>query len=195
MKTCIPPIVPRIIAILCLSASPSAARAGADETIETAGDIIQILNPLTALGISYFKSDWEGLAQISKTIGVNFVATHVLKRGLNNVKLGDYQLGERPNGGDFNFPSGHTSAAFSGAWYLHKRYGIRYSAAPLAGAVFVGYSRIHSDHHDLAGVLAGAAVGILSAEIFTRAITDETVTMGVGYEGGSTVQFYFTKKF
>ena len=39
-------------------------------------------------------------------MGASFVVTHTIKRVVNK---------ERPNGGDFSFPSGHTSAAFTGA--------------------------------------------------------------------------------
>ncbi len=127
---------------------------------------------------------------LAKTMVINQVATEVLKRLLNNVSVGGTRLGERPDGGDKNFPSGHTSASFAGAWQIQKRYGIKYSAVPLIIASFVGYSRVDEKRHTVAGMLAGALVGIASAEFFTTKIHDKNVSLALnynGYNGGSLI--------
>ena len=152
------------------------------------GDIFQFVIPAMSLGIAGYKKDGEGAVQLVKTMVANQIATEVLKRSLNNVSVGGARLGERPDGGDKNFPSGHTSASFAGAWQIQKRYGIKYSTVPLVMASFVGYSRVDEKRHTVAGVLAGALVGIASAEFFTTKIQDKNVSLGLnynGYNGGS----------
>jgi len=67
---------------------------------------------------------------------------------------------KRPTGSNQSFPSGHTSAVFQGAAFIHKRYGLKQAAAAYIGATFVGYSRVESDKHFTEDVIAGAALGI-----------------------------------
>ena len=76
---------------------------------------------------------------------------------------------ERPDGSDTNsFPSGHTSASFQGASFIHFRYGLKYAIIPYLGAAFVGYSRVQADKHYVSDVLAGAAIGAGFAWFFTK---------------------------
>lgn len=74
----------------------------------------------------------------------------------------------RPDGSNNDaFPSGHSSAAFAYATFFHKEYGQRspwYSVAGYSFAVATGAMRILNDRHWLSDVLAGAGIGILSAE-------------------------------
>lgn len=57
--------------------------------------------------------------------------------------------------------------AFSGASFLQKRYGWEYGLPAYAAAGFVGWSRVNSDEHDTADVVAGATISILSTYFFT----------------------------
>ena len=158
------------------------------DTNRFAGDILQFVIPAASLGIAGCKKDSQGAVQLAKTMVTNQVATEVLKRSLNNVTVGGARLGERPDGGDKNFPSGHTSASFAGAWQIQKRYGVKYAAVPLVMASFVGYSRVDAKRHTVAGVLAGGLVGIASAEFFTTKIHNNNVSLALnynGYNGGS----------
>lgn len=163
--------------------------------IERLGDVVQVVNPASAFFISYGKSDFEGFKQITSTTMLNTFLTHSLKFALNDVYVAGTRLGERPNGSDYNFPSGHMSSAFSAAWHLQKRYGFKYSALPFIGATFVGYSRIHSDRHDLKAVLAGALVGFVSAELFTDKFKDEGASFSVGSDSKGNLRFSFDKRF
>lgn len=72
----------------------------------------------------------------------------------------------RPNENDTrSFPSGHTCFVFTGAELVNMEYSAGWAAAAYTTAGFVGTSRIVRDWHWFSDVLAGAAVGILSARI------------------------------
>ena len=146
--------------------------ANGTSTIETIGDYGQFAPTLTALAIAGFKKDKEGFKQLALTTASTVVATQIGKKAFNHVYIGGESMGRRPNGGMNNFPSGHTSMSFSGAWFIKKRYGWKYGVAPVAIAAFTGYSRIQSKNHDLKAVVAGALTGILFAELFTKKLDD-----------------------
>lgn len=66
---------------------------------------------------------------------------------------------ERPNGDNFSFPSGHSTAAFSSAGVLTTFYGWKAGIPSYALATLVGISRIDDDKHFLSDVLMGAVIG------------------------------------
>lgn len=64
-----------------------------------------------------------------------------------------------------SFPSGHTATAFTGAELVRKEYGWGIGSAAYAVAVATGVLRVYNNHHWCNDVLAGAGIGILSANI------------------------------
>ena len=126
---------------------------------EKAGDIIQITLPATAFTSQLFldKKDSEAITFV-KSMGASFIVTHTIKRVVNK---------ERPNGGDFSFPSGHTSAAFTGAAFIDYKYGLKYGLPAYIFAAFVGWSRVYAKKHDYIDVLGGIIVGVGCVELFT----------------------------
>ena len=72
---------------------------------------------------------------------------------------------QRPGGGTHSFPSGHTSAAFAAASLIDDNQGGALGVSAYGLAAMTGYSRIEARRHYPSDVLAGAAVGILSAQI------------------------------
>jgi Membrane-associated phospholipid phosphatase len=66
---------------------------------------------------------------------------------------------ERPDGGNFSFPSAHATAAFTAAGVLTTFYGWKAGLPSYALASLVSVSRIDSDSHFLTDVLAGAVLG------------------------------------
>ncbi|HHD79408.1 MAG TPA: phosphatase PAP2 family protein [Epsilonproteobacteria bacterium] len=84
-----------------------------------------------------------------------------------------------------SFPSGHTSSAFSGATFIHKRYGLKYAIVPYLGAIYTGYSRVHSNRHYTRDVVAGALIGVVSSWYFTSPWKNVEISPEVGadYKG------------
>lgn len=144
------------------------ARAG---DLETLGDLLQFAIPASAAAISVYKHDTDGLWQLGATTVATAGFTHALKFSFNET-----DWGRRPHGGDDSFPSGHTSSAFSGAGYLHFRYGWEYGLPAAALATVVGYSRVEADKHHVRDVVAGALVGYGTAFLLTDA-QNENVTI------------------
>jgi membrane-associated phospholipid phosphatase len=135
--------------------------------IETAGDIIQLAIPAIGYGTTWYLDDEEGRNDFYKSLVTNTTLTHVIKAIVDR---------ERPNGGRHSFLSGHTSSAFQGAAFIHKRYGWEYAIAPYIGATFVGYSRVHANKHYVSDVVAGAALGLASSWFLTTEYEGYTVT-------------------
>lgn len=76
---------------------------------------------------------------------------------------------QRPDGADdASFPSGHTARAFCGAEMLYQEYKDVNPWIGYAGygvAALTGYLRVYNNKHYLNDVVAGAAVGFLSARV------------------------------
>ena len=66
---------------------------------------------------------------------------------------------------DFSFPSGHSTNSFACAWVIFRMAKKRYGVPALILAILIALSRLYVGVHYPTDVLAGAAIGILSAEI------------------------------
>ncbi len=110
---------------------------------------------------------------------------------------------ERPDGSSNNsFPSGHTAMAFTNASFLHKEYGIvnpAYSVGGYAASTFTGLGRNLNNRHWISDVLAGAGIGILSAELgyffIDKIYKNKGDNLGVlsGFEGNGNPSFLSIK--
>jgi membrane-associated phospholipid phosphatase len=77
-------------------------------------------------------------------------------------------VGRPDTGAKNSFPSGHTAEAFAAATFLHKEYGRDhplYSALAYTSAFAVGTLRVLNHRHWVSDVMAGAGLGILSANL------------------------------
>lgn len=110
---------------------------------------------------------WEGghnwprfIVNTGASVVVAFGVKTVLKKAIKE---------ERPDFSDNqSFPSGHASLAFAAARSIDKEFRKDYiwiSIAGYAAATAVGIERIANKHHYWYDVLAGAAIGIGSAEL------------------------------
>ena len=142
--------------------------AGASDKVENTGDILRTLIPAVAYGTTFYLHDSDGRSQFYKSFFTNLAATYTLKATVSKT---------RPNGeDDDSFPSGHSSVAFQGAAFIHKRYGLKYAITAYLGASYVAWSRVESDNHFTVDVVAGAAIGIASSFIFTKPYKGFVVT-------------------
>jgi len=150
--------------ILSSSALLTSQSATAGDTVEKIGSALAVTIPAAAFGSTYYMDDKEGRQQFYYAFAANAAATQALKMAVDK---------ERPNGRDNrSFPSQHTSLAFQGASFIHKRYGFEYSIPAYLGAGFVAYSRVAADEHDTVDVLAGAALGVASSSLLTKRYED-----------------------
>lgn len=141
---------------------------------EAAGDAIQWILPISAMGMTFLENDPEGRMMFYKSFGATAGVTYSVKMGVNRT---------RPNGADYSFPSGHTSASFSSAAYIHQRYGFKTGRFAYLAAAFVGWTRIQAYKHYPSDVLAGAALGTLSSFLLT---SNRNVDLGAYKDGDST---------
>lgn len=142
--------------------------AGARSNLTVAGDITQIVVPLGALGISLYKEDKEGQKEFAKSFVANIATVFALKYAFKNS-----EWGERPNGGSYSFPSGHTAAAASGAFFLNTRYGKEYGIPAIALAGFTGYTRVKGKYHHWRDVIGGAVVAFGANYLFVNKLDDQ----------------------
>lgn len=153
---------------------------GAKTKTETAGDIGQVAVPLAALSIAWFKDDSEGIYQLGKGFLITQGVTHTTKFLVD---------AERPNKSNLNsFPSGHTASAFSGAAFLHHRYGLSYGLPAYMAATYVGYSRIYGQKHWSSDVLVGAALAYTVSHLVTTQYPDVPFTVAPISFGSSDAQ-------
>ena len=165
----------RVILILCCCLVSINTKAQ-NFDYEKLGDNLQIALPVSAFASTFiWKDNQKAQGQFMKTMGTSFIVTHGLKILINK---------ERPNGGDYSFPSGHTSAAFTGAAFIDKRYGYKVGVPAYLLASFVGWSRVNANKHDYWDVLGGIIIGYGSAYIFAKPI-NKKVELGISHIGNT----------
>jgi membrane-associated phospholipid phosphatase len=118
--------------------------------IETLGTGVAIALPLTAAGITLYKGDVMGSAQLTVetllTVGTAYALKNIVRE-------------ERPNGtDDRSFPSGTSALASSGSSFLWGRYGWEYGLPAFALSQFVSYSRVQAREHHWYDTLASSAM-------------------------------------
>jgi membrane-associated phospholipid phosphatase len=81
--------------------------------------------------------------------------------------------------------------AFSGATFLQRRYGWKLGVPAYAVSTYVAWGRVYSKRHDVWDVLAGAAIGVGSALVFTRPFAEKhNVTLApIAWPEGGGVMF------
>ncbi len=160
--------------IVCLMAaalglSATTATAGDDYgTKDLSVDVITAAVPLTGLAVAYFTGDTEGQKQWLRNTGVNQVLTSALRLGFNETSWG-----ERPNGHEYGFPSGHVAFVMSGATFLGERYGWKWGTPAYMAAAYVAYVRVDDDHHHWRDVIAS---GALAYGVAMLTVTPENAT-------------------
>ena len=132
----------------------------AQSATQRIGDVLAVAIPLSALGATLYKQDKAGQYQLLQSYSTATAGTMILKYTVREKRPATTERD--------SFPSGHTSSAFAGAGFIHRRYGLRYALLPYLGALFTGYSRIHAHRHHTRDVIAGAAIGIAASYWLVR---------------------------
>jgi len=88
-----------------------------------------------------------------------WAVTWALKIGVN---------AERPNGGAYSFPSGHTATAFAAAPVVTRNFGRVAGVAAYSVATLTAMARLEDARHHLADVIVGAGIGIVAGRTFTE---------------------------
>jgi len=145
----------KIITTTAICAITYTANAG---TLTRLGDYTQVIVPAYAFGLAMNESGWGGAQEFALSFATTEAAVYGLKAIVKE---------KRPNKKDNNsFPSGHTASAFSGATFIHKRYGIKRAIIPYVLAAFTGYTRVAGEKHHWHDVIAGAAISSAMTWIF-----------------------------
>ncbi len=177
-----------ISSIVCLAIISNTNKAdafgGPFSNWEKAGDMMLVMAPAYALGLSIMAQDYKGALQLGESVLAGQIASEGIKA---------FNLERRPNKKDKkSFPSGHAVGAFSAAMFVHKRYGIRYAITPYVMSAFVGYSRVRAKAHYWHDVVAGAAI----SAFFTWVLVDKYLPNGVNVEANpKSVRVGFNTQF
>ena len=166
MKTIVTRYLFACLTVVALGLQTAPAAAGNDDIL--AADILTAAVPLTGLAVAYFSDDTEGQKQWLRNTGVNQVLTSALRLGFNETSLG-----ERPDGNEYGFPSGHMAFVMSGATFLGERYGWKWGAPAYLASAYVGYVRVDNDKHHWRDVIAG---GALAYGVALLTVTPEKAT-------------------
>jgi membrane-associated phospholipid phosphatase len=104
------------------------------------------------------------------SLGADLIRAQIVSQTLTaGIKLSVRRM--RPDGGEFSFPSGHTSVTFASATVLQRHFGWKAGIPAYAVASYVAASRVQVKRHFLSDVAFGAALGVVAGR---------TVTIGSG---------------
>ena len=188
MKTCSSALLPTrsisgvLCALLAILNSPE-ARAESDDNLAEIGDWVQILLPAGGYLGAWITGDKQGAIQLTKVIAAASITAHTIKFAASRT---------RPDGTDKrSFPSGHTTAAYSGAEFIRIRYGNGWGIPAHLAAAFVAYSRIHENKHFADDVLAGASNGMMWNWYLTSPYSEVLQLQPVVLEDGYAVEFSY----
>jgi hypothetical protein len=93
--------------------------AASPDDAERLGDALQYILPAGAYTMTWIGRDGRGAIEYSLQLGTGTALTYGLKQAVSK---------RTPTAADFDsFPSAHTQAAFSGASFIHRRYGPRWA--------------------------------------------------------------------
>jgi membrane-associated phospholipid phosphatase len=102
------------------------------------------------------RNGWDNFWEEAEVMAVNAAVTWTFKILVDR---------HRPGGGSRSFPSGHTSTAFAAASLIDANSGGALGVSAYGLASLTGYSRMDAHRHFPSDVLAGAAIGILTAQV------------------------------
>jgi membrane-associated phospholipid phosphatase len=167
---------------ICFASIALHAEAQLSASSDPVGDALKYAVPLGAAALVLYRGDTPGLREFGYTYLLSQGTTEVLRRAVNSP---------RPDGTGKGFPSGHTSAVFAAAAFVHRRYGVADAWPYYALDTVTAYERVHHHHHFTKDVLGGAVIGVGSAFLLTHRLPDGG-SIGVSWRGGGPWVTYAT---
>jgi membrane-associated phospholipid phosphatase len=154
----------------------------AEGSEESSADIVTLLIPLGTYAIANSKDDDEGKSQFLRSTGMSLVLNSAARLAFNETSWG-----ERPNGKEYGFPSGHTAFVVSSAAFLQDRYGWQYGVPAYLLSGYVAYVRVDTEHHRWRDIIAGAALsyGVSKLYVTPQHATQIAPVVGPDYLGMS----------
>ena len=102
------------------------------------------------------RNTWDETWTVAESYLASYLTTTVLKSTISRY---------RPGHGTHSFPSGHSAMAFTGATLMESNLGPVGGIPAYGLAAFTAFERVEAGRHFPSDVLAGAAIGTLSAGI------------------------------
>jgi PAP2 superfamily. len=140
----------------------------------------RFINTAAQIGLPIILRDPVGVMQNIYIAFGSTALTHGMKRALDSVVVDETRLGERPNGGRHNMPSGHSSMAACAAYFVGRRYGWKHLFYLGPIVLLTMFARVALDAHTISAVIAGALIGIVGAALFTGRFDSKTVPRNFG---------------
>jgi len=153
--------LPCLPLLLALHAVPAAADGNDYSGDELAADIVTATLPLGAYAIAHYKDDGAGEGQFFRANAASIMLNTVLR-----VSFNETSWGERPNGNQYAFPSGHVGFVVTQAAFLQQRFGWKYGVPAYLLSSYVAWVRVDTDHHHWRDVIAAVAVAEFSTRFF-----------------------------
>jgi membrane-associated phospholipid phosphatase len=132
-----------------------------NHTLTAWGDTWQFILP-TMAGITSvaYERNMLGLVPLASSYILAVGVSIILKNTIHEKRIS--------NSNDRSFPSGHTTSAFAGAFFIQQRYGTLPALPFYAAAGLVSYSRIDAKAHYWHDVMAGASIAYLTNLLVTK---------------------------
>lgn len=156
------PCLPIALAgLLALHAVPALADANDYSGEELAADIVTASLPAAAFAIAHYKDDGAGEGQFFRANAASLLVNTTLRVAFNET-----EYGERPNGNQYAFPSGHVGFVITQAAFLQQRFGWKYGLPAYLLSGYVAWVRVDTDHHHWRDVVFAAALSEGVARLF-----------------------------
>jgi len=156
----------RIVACALAGILYGALPAQASSTMESAGTGVAIALPLVAGGITVWKDDFRGTAQLALSTFLTVGTVYGIKHFVRECRPFAEPCAHNSKDWD-SFPSDTSALAFAPAQFLWQRYGWQYGVPAYAAAAFVGYSRVDAKKHHWWDVATSAAISLGYNELIT----------------------------
>jgi membrane-associated phospholipid phosphatase len=121
------------------------------------------------------RNAWDNAWIIGESYAASSLTTFALKAAVQRPRPG---AGPESGVGTHSFPSGHSQSAFTAATLIEANSGPALGLPAYGLAGFTAFERVEEGRHYPSDILAGAAIGTLSAGIF------DALHWGSGGEGG-----------